>query len=123
MVNEGQKTQAFTVPVGAGDYAPEILYLTPRDQTVTPTTFGEAFRGGVSEYQAVIEAMVADAQLEVDLLNAESDPATPANWNNDKVYTAAGPHPIELLTRQAVRVRAKSGGTSGTLTASVAWGN
>ncbi len=121
MPNEGQRTLSFEVPVGAGDFAPEILFLTSREQLTVPTTFREAHDGGVSEYQVVIEALTADAQLEVDLLNAGADPAVEANWNNVSVFAAVGPHLVESLTRQAVRIRAKSGGTAGTTTASVTW--
>jgi hypothetical protein len=123
----GSKQFAFTVPAGAGSYAPEILYTTATG--LVTGTFDWFDR-----LLLLIAAITATAQVEVDLLRPGFDPA-----GGDASYYLAGAAGIAAITTVGykgnvlgtglwtgwwgARVRAKSGGTGGTTTIGAIWGN
>ena len=108
----------FTVPAGAGAYAAEELYLNAENDK-------KALLDLVHELTAVIESLPAAAQLEVDLLKADGTvlPQSSSSWLlAEKTITALGMAvPIAFSGWVGVRIRAKSGGTAGSLKAHVSW--
>lgn len=113
------RTRTFVVPAGAGDYAPEVLYLGPENDP----------KGGldaVDEIQGLIRSLPATAVLEIDLKKpGGGDPSLDASWNlNVSAFAAAAAGPFGLLKLagwQGVRFRAKSGGTGGNLVLDLSW--
>lgn len=121
MFRSSMKRVNFTVPAGAGSYAPEVLELKQGDTGPgAPVTLWDH----VDELREMVEALPATAQIEVDLLIAGKSGAQVADWllNVTAPLTATGLGPIvQLAGWYGVRVRAKSGGTGGTATVSVSW--
>lgn len=113
----------FVVPGGSGNYAPEVIYLN-RDHR-TAGVAAPSDMAYVSEVQIVVEAIPATASFVVDLLKPGGDPTAAGDWLLDQyTYTSTGANaPIPFSRWHGVRVRAKSGGTGGTATASVRWWN
>ena len=110
----------FTIPASGGTYATEILYLRNDAHLTRPT--GDDEMDDVDEFQVDIEAIPTNATLEMDFLQEGEDPAVEASWTLAvQQYTVVGVQPLEAVVGQAIRVRGKSGGTSGTLTAVVNW--
>jgi hypothetical protein len=111
-----QKRITFTVPAGAGSFAPEILYLNHESNV-------KALLDIVSEITAIVEALTATATLEVDILRPGGDPTIAADWYlATKVWSTAGIQTLFQLARiYGVRVRAKSGGTAGNTTLALYW--
>lgn len=118
MANTRTRTTSFTVPAGAGSYAPEACYLNRQNVAATGVAFDE-----VVEVQNMIAALPATAAIEVDLLKPNGDPTQAGDWLTAVVsYSATGLQSILSLARWVgVRIRAKSGGTSGTATLHTEW--
>lgn len=110
------KRFSFTVPAGAGSFAPEILYLNAESNI-------KALFDMVSEMTAFIEALTATVTLEVDLLKPGGDPNVAGDWYTAvRSWNAAGIQTLFQLARwYGVRVRAKSGGTAGTTILALSW--
>jgi hypothetical protein len=117
--NAGRLRLAFTVPAGAGDYAPEVLYLAQENRA----------DGGfhtVHELSTFIELLETDSVLEIDILKPGTemaDIADDASWYLAMAsYTAADWQEILSFAHwYGVRIRCKSGGTAGTTTISSSW--
>jgi hypothetical protein len=121
-IQNKQARVVFNVPLTSGQYAPEVLYLY-EDKTKPPdnTTAAMDF---VSSLVAVLESdPPAGAVVEVDLLRVGGNARNAGDWltamataNARGVY-----EPLPFNGWFGVRLRAKSGGTAGTLAVSVAW--
>jgi hypothetical protein len=123
----GSKQFSFTVPAGAGSYAPEILYTTATG------ALGATF-DWFDRLIMIVAALAATSQVEVDLLRPGFDPA-----GGDASYYLAGAAGVAALTTVGykgnvlgaglwtgwwgARVRCKSGGTAATTTIGAIWGN
>lgn len=94
------RTQTYTVTGTGGAYATEIMYLS-RDGTVP--TVGDL---GPDAVTIVIGTVVADVDVELDVLDADG------NWVNMAVIEAVGVNRY-VLDGLPARIRAQSGGTSG----------
>ena len=101
----------FTVPAGAGTYAPEVYYLTSKGVTVE---VGEVLAAPM-EVQANVITLPTDAELEMDILRNDADKALEASWAVGTVWTELGlaASPTPLSRWQGVRFRMKSGGNAG----------
>ncbi len=103
--------QAFTVPGTATNYAVEELYLGAPD----PSSSAEAYRGNIKKLIVLVEDLPTAADIEVDVLKAKADPGVGASWVTVATYSATGLQTIlDLLRWPGVRLRAVSGGNSGT---------
>ncbi len=109
-----ERTLDFAVPGGAGAYAPEVLYLN-RDNLVTTGP------DEVGEMQLLVAALPTSAIVEVDL-------CAPGSGFGGTVRTAVQTYNALGLTSvlslagwRGVRIRVKSGGTSGTATVDASW--
>ena len=113
-----QRTVAFAVPAGAGNYAPEVLYLNQSNEAVA----GKAM-DVVCELQARIGTIVAPAEVEIDILKPGGDQTQSGDWRTAALsYTTAGLKDAVSLARIfGVRIRVKSGGTGGTQTVDCWW--
>jgi hypothetical protein len=111
-----QANQAFTVPAGAGAYAPEVLYLNPDNQ---PGTMPDI----IGRLSVNVISLPAGAQLELDLLKPGGNPKNAGDWRiAAKAFAAAGLAAlVEIANIMGGRIRAKSGGTAGAAEADVAW--
>lgn len=110
--------RAFVIPVTNGNYAPEVHYIGAPDETVA----AEAYRGNIKKLRCLLDNLPASGQIEVEVLMVKSNPATAANWINVATYTADGlSAELDVLRWPGVRLRAKSGGTSGTVTVGVVY--
>lgn len=98
----------FTVPATAGQYAPERIQLNSQSASVvTPTLLGAT---------ALIEAAPASAALELWLLRVNGDPTNDADYHLYDSTTASKTWP--LASFPGAQLRAKSGGTAGSMTVS-----
>ena len=105
-------SQVFTVPVGAGTYAPERLTLAKAGTQVGPVSL-------ISTTCLVSSAAVATAVVELWLLKDGGNPAVDADWyNTGKSITASGSDTWPLAGWDSVQYRVKSGGTAGNLSVS-----
>lgn len=111
-----ERPQTFTVPAGNGQYAPEILYLSPDD---TPNTNLDL----VAELSVLVESLPATAVVEVDLCKAGRSGQSAGDWNIAvNSYNATGLQAlIALAAWRGIRVRCKSGGAAGTGQISASW--
>lgn len=101
-------TQNFTVPAGAGSYAPEFFTLAKSSAS--------AARDSLIGTTALIIQGVATAVLELWLLKQGGDPTNNAHFfNTGKSITASGGETWPLASWDGVQFRVKSGGTSGTM--------
>ena len=104
--------QSFTVPVTAGNYAPEEVLLGSTVAGV-PSII-------LDDVTVDIEAFVATAVLELWLLKVGGDPTNAAHYFfSGKSANALGHTTWSLGAWRGAKIRVKSGGTAGTLTASV----
>jgi hypothetical protein len=106
----------FTVPAGAGAYAPEVLYLNAdNDKRTMPDVVGRL--------SLLLVNLIATVAIEVDLLKPGGDPSNATHWRTAmKSYNTAGLQALlELGNWIGVRIRAKSGGTAGVQEIDVAW--
>jgi hypothetical protein len=116
---QGRRNSAsitFAVPAGAGQYAPEVLYLVLENEPKKGLDL-------VDRLRAVVRTLTATAEIEVDLMRpGSSDWTLDASWNLDVVsYTTAGLKDLLELAGFKVRIRAKSGGTGGNTVLDVSW--
>lgn len=105
--------QSFTVPAGAGSYAPEEITFAGASVNVRPV--------GNQGLSAMITQALTAAVLEVWLLKSpELDPTVIGNWSQAYTLTAAGTGASRwyLDNWPGVKIRVKSGGTAGTVIAS-----
>lgn len=111
-----QRRIIFAVPVGAGGYAPEILYLNVDNAA-------KSLMDIVLELRFAIENLIATAVVEVDILRVGGDPTVAGDWilNVQNKNTAGLADLLALAGWQGVRIRAKSGGTAGNMAVSAAW--
>lgn len=111
-----ERTLAFAVPVTGGNYAPEILYLAQKNQAIATQAPDE-----VGECQFYISTLPTSAIVEIDLL-APGQLMT-GTWRTvAQTYNANGLTAVlSLAGWRGVRVRVKSGGTSGTATIDASW--
>lgn len=109
--------QAFTVPAGAGTYAPEVLYLNvDNDKRSMPDVIGRL--------SINVIALPATATIEVDLLRPGKEPGggDPSYRIASKSIAALGLAAlIELANQIGGRIRAKSGGTAGAAEVDASW--
>jgi hypothetical protein len=116
----GDARTSFTVPAGAGGYAPEEVYLKVLE-TDTPKGLYQKVRA----LRILIEALVATAVVEVWILRQGGDPSNAAHWFfggaalSHNVVGLSGL--FELAGINAVKLRAKSGGTAGAMPVSAWW--
>jgi hypothetical protein len=104
-------TVNFTVPAGAGSYAPETLSLCKSNAA--------AARDALIGVTALIEQGVATAVVELWLLKRGGDPTNSAHFfNTGSSVTASGSATWPLASWDGAQLRCKSGGTAGTLIAS-----
>jgi len=108
-----RRRETFAVPIGAGDYAPEVLYLSLSGAA-------EAL-DFVNEYEGLCEALPTDAELYVEVLRLDGDIAEPTDWFVLETIGATGMTSIDPHLGWKMRVRAKSGGTAGDADFSLAW--
>jgi hypothetical protein len=121
-VGSGYARVTFVVPATGGNYAPETIITRQGDSGVLDK---------VSMLAVYVESLPAAAEIEVDLLKPGEDPALAASWLLDiRTITAVGlvfwgaslEHSwLNLAGWPGVRIRAKSGGTSGNSIVSVSW--
>jgi hypothetical protein len=116
--NAGQARSTFVVPVGAGGYAPEEIFL----KVLEPSSAGGLYHK-IRTLRILIEALIATAVVEVWVLRVGGDPTNAAHWFFSGVsHNAVGLSPlIELAGWAAVKLRVKSGGTAGNMPISAAW--
>ena len=112
----GQVTQTFTVPGGAGSYAPEVIQFRQQQERGT--------HDDVSELTLMIESLPATAEIEVDLLRPGGNP----DGGDAHYLLAVQSHNtvglkaiLQLAAWKGGRVRAKSGGTGGNAVVHAAW--
>lgn len=99
---------SFTVPAGAGDYAPEIFYFGIGAQ---PSQLD-----AVDEARIHVAALPAGAVLEIDLLKSDNTWATAVD-----TCAATGLQGLMAFGGLKARMRAKSGGAAGAATGLAAW--
>jgi len=106
------KRHTFAIPAGAGDYAPTELVLDEGS--------GDS---RVYDCSVLIESLPASSGLEVWLLRVDGDPDEEDDWiASGVVYEEAGLGTLlQLGAWSGVKLRGVSGGTSGSLVASVSW--
>jgi hypothetical protein len=110
----------FAIPAGAGDYAPEVLYLAPSNDPKSGLDC-------VDEVQGFVRSLPADATIEMDLLKpgGTGDPTVDTSWNLDASSdpaNATGPFGLlKLGGWKGVRFRGKSGGTGGNSVLDLSW--
>jgi hypothetical protein len=108
---------SFTVPVGAGIYAPEEIYCK-----VEPTA-PSGYYSIVSQLRVLIENLIATAVVEIWVLRVGGNAASAGDWFYSGIsHNAAGLSAlIELASIQGVKLRAKSGGTAGAMLVDAFW--
>lgn len=114
--SHGTRYHEFTVPGSNDEYAEEVLYLEP-----------DVDGGGddldiVDHLRVVVNSLPADADIELDILKPGEDPELSASWETAVVtWSSEGLQDAEHLVAAMCRIRAKSGGTSGTAAVTVGW--
>lgn len=103
----------FAIPVGAGDYAPEVLYLSLTGEN-------EAL-DFVKEYEGLCESLPADGELVVEVLRLDGDPEEDTDWFVLETIGSTGMTSIDPHLGWHTRVRGKSGGTAGDSVLSMRW--
>jgi hypothetical protein len=96
---------SFTVPAGAGSYAPERLTFGPASTGIaTPSLLG---------ISVLIETpLIASAVVELWLLKLDADPSADASYFLYKTVSANG-DTLPLASVGGAQIRVKSGGTAG----------
>jgi hypothetical protein len=103
---------SFAVPVGAGAYAPERISINRPSSQVAAESLG------IKSIEALIEAVVAASVLELWLLKVGGDPTADADhfFSGLTLTGAAAGQALWSLSNWAgAQLRAKSGGTAGSL--------
>lgn len=114
-----RRVRSFTVPAGAGTYAPEVLYLRQDNDRGTFDC--------LERIALFVASLPATATIEVDLLKVDApNAALPASgdWLTPAVLTLSAVGYNATLAPAGwygARVRAKSGGTAGTAVVHAAW--
>ena len=103
---------SFTVPAGAGSYAPERLQFSGRTASDAPSN--------ITSLTALVEATVASAVYEIWLLKVGGDPTNDAHYFNSGLTITNGTR-VPLSQVDGLQIRAKSGGTAGSAVLN-AWG-
>ena len=103
------KAFSFTVPAGAGSYAPEVCYFGQEGASASQLD-------PVDEARINVAALPAGATLEIDLLKDDGTWATAVD-----TCAAAGLQGLMAFAGLKARMRAKSGGAAGASTGTVAW--
>jgi hypothetical protein len=100
--------KAFTVPGTSGQYAPErIVMASPSSATLSPSLLGVT---------ALIESAPASAAIELWLLRVGGDPTNDSDFF---LYdSSASSKTWPLASYRGAELRAKSGGTAGSMTVS-----
>lgn len=100
---------SFTVPAGAGSYAPERILLLPVSDSHV----------GLLGLQLLVEAAIAASTIEVWMASAAATDYTldASFFLSSMTFSgaAAGSTYFPLISWPAVQLRVKSGGTSGSL--------
>lgn len=107
------QSQSFTIPAGAGTYAPERIYVCRGDLGLRGMT--------IARITALVTQLVATAVLELWMLKDGADPSLDASYFLYSAIAngaALGGATLDVATSHA-QLRAKSGGTAGTLNVSV----
>lgn len=100
--------ETFAIPAGNGSFAPEIVYLR---RTIVA---GEWQFSPVVDIVVFIESLPTDAQIDVDVLKPGGDPTNASDWFTPNFsFTSTGQQASQPLFAAGVRIRGKSGGTSG----------
>lgn len=100
--------KSFTVPATSGQYAPErIVMASPTAGSLSPELLGVT---------ALIESAPASAAIELWLLRQGQDPTNDSNYSLYDSTTSSKTWP--LASFRGAQLRAKSGGTAGTMTVS-----
>lgn len=106
--------QTFTVPLAAGDYAPEVLYCGKPVDDVTKLHQPD-------EFQALLESAPAAAELVVQHLRVDGDPTVDGDWVESDTFTSIGLTDRLDMLSQPTRVKMRSGGTAGAAAVSARW--
>lgn len=123
--DRGSGRVVFNVPLAAGTYAPEALYMKNVE-----TTSPQGLMSWVYQLRVLVEALVATAVVEIQVLPIGADPSSNAAWiPSGLMMNAAGLWPqgtnaqfaYELAGWQGVRLMAKSGGTAGAMAITAFW--
>lgn len=116
--NAGEGRISFTVPAGAGAYAPEELFLKILDMASPGGLYHR-----VRQLRILVENLIATAVVEVWILRQGGDPTNNAHWFNSgtNVVAAGLAALIELAGVRGVKLRCKSGGTAGAQAVSAWW--
>lgn len=116
--NTGEGRLSFTVPAGAGAYAPEELFLKILDMTSAGGLYSK-----IRTLRILVENLVATAVVEVWILRQGGDPTNAAHWffSGTNVVAAGLSALIELAGVRGVKLRCKSGGTAGAQAVSAWW--
>jgi hypothetical protein len=104
---------SFTVPAGAGSYAPETIDFSSQNAAVLSEQ--------IERVTAVVAAAVATAVLELWFLDVASDPTNAGNYHLFGPIAngaAVGGATVEVADYRGVQIRAKSGGTAGSVVVS-----
>jgi hypothetical protein len=108
-----QKAQTFTVPAGAGDYAPEVFLTIAFGRVKSPAK--------VADIRLMVASLPAGAVVECDLFHVDgdedefTDPTNTAKFYvaADSVNAAGLKSTQEFGGWRGIRYRIKSGGTGG----------
>ena len=111
-VRKQTRALTFNVTAVADEFAPEVLYCGPTNDT--------SDLDGVLDTSLGSTALPAGASLVVEVLTPGSDPKDDANWLEDGT-TWGGQFGGSNYAGLSIRVRAKSGGTAGPVTALMGW--
>lgn len=95
----------FTVPAGAGSYAPERIQLNSQSVSTANLPF--------SNVTVIIQSLVATMVMELWLLLPGTDPTNDANYAFLSQYPG-GTGQISVASWRGGQIRVKSGGTAGT---------
>lgn len=109
---------SFAVPVGAGGYAPEELFLKVQETDVPEGAYRK-----IRQLRILIENLIATAVIEVWALRHGGDVKNAAHWFNTGLsHNVVGLGALmELACLTKVKLRAKSGGTAGNMAVSAFW--
>lgn len=99
---------SFTVPVTSGNYAPEVIDFSSQNASITSEELASVL--------ILVAATVAAAVLELWLLDVGTDATNAGNYHLFGPLTSGTV--VNIPNWRGAQIRAKSGGTSGSLVAS-----
>lgn len=116
--DEGSARVSFTVPAGAGAYAPEELFFK-----VLENDKPEGLYRKIRQLRLLIENLIATAVVEVWVLRHGGNVNVAGDWFYSTLsHNLAGVSALlELAGCTKVKLRAKSGGTGGAMAVSAFW--